>query len=57
MYLFVKVVMDIPKEIFRDGIFIELFCSFSAAGCGVCLSLFAYTKLIFPVDHIVTDTV
>jgi len=37
MYWFVKVVMDIPKEIFRDGIFIELFSSFSEAGCDICL--------------------
>lgn len=56
MYLLVKVAMDIPKEIFMDGIFIELFCSFSAAGCGICLPWFVYVRLIFPVDHIVTGT-
>lgn len=36
MHLFVKV-MDVSREILRDGIFIDLFCTFSAAGCGVCM--------------------
>lgn len=55
LHIFVKVLMDIPKDIFKVFLVAELFCSFSAAGCDVCLPLFAYMRLIFPVDHTVTD--